>query len=172
MLPDSKISSPTSRPMLARGKTSKKRAAPSQIGPEPKKIHSERDEKPSVVKRGRPVTLPQTHESSDTVGSDQEVDNFPEEEDAKLSDEDKKMLDIPTKSPNGGCQVSASELNMKLMDRAVQLQRKRTRHRKFSLTNARLQNLMLHCSETPKAYGVLLGRKRLARSGRSTLPIS
>ena len=173
-VPDSKISSSTFHPMPAGGKTSKKRAAPLQIGPKPKKIHSEKqsfkDEKPSVVKRSRPVTLLQTHDSGSS--SDEEVKNFSDEEDAELADEDEEMLDVPTKDPNGGCQVSVSGLNMKLIDRSVQLQEKRTRHRKLSLTNARLQNLMLHCSEMLNAYGVLPGRKGLARSGRNTFPIS
>jgi hypothetical protein len=63
---------PTFRSMPAGGKTSKKRAAPSQIGPKPKKIKpSIKDEKPSVVKRGRPVT--QTHDSD--TSSDEKVEN-------------------------------------------------------------------------------------------------
>lgn len=93
--------------MASGGKTSKKRAAPSQIGPKPKRVHSEKpptkDEKPNPVKRGRPVTLPQTH-SSDT-SSDEEAENSSEEEDAGLASEDEEMLDIPTKDPNGGCRV-------------------------------------------------------------------
>jgi len=89
--------------MAAGGKTSKKRAAPSQIGPKTKKIHSEKpptkDEKPNAVKRGRPVTLPQTH-SSDT-SSDEEAENSSEGEDAEPADEDEEMPDVPTKDPNG-----------------------------------------------------------------------
>jgi len=174
MFPDSKISSSIFRPMTAGGKTFKKRAAPSQIGPESKKkIHSEKpsikDEKPSVVKRGRPVTLPKTHDSD--TGSDEEVE-ISSEEDAKIVDEDEQMPDVPTKDPNGGYRALASELHVKLMDRGIQLQRKRTRHRKFSSTSARLQNLTPHCSKTPNAYGALPCGKTLGRSGRSTSPIS
>ena len=96
--------------MAAGSKTSKKRAAPSQIGPKSKKIHSEKpptkDEKPNAVKRGRPVTLPQTH-GSDT-SSDEEAENSSEderEEDAKLMSEDAEVLDVPTKDPNGGYRI-------------------------------------------------------------------
>jgi len=153
--------------MPAGGKTSKKRAAPSQIGPKPKRIHSEgpliKDKKPSVVKRSRPVTLPQTHDSD--TSSDEKVENFSEEE-------DEKMLDVSAKGPNGGHRVSPSELNAMLTDRTVQLRKKHTRHRKFSSTSARLQNPMLHCSKMLNACGVLPGGKILALSGRSTLPIS
>lgn len=89
--------------MTAGGKTSKKRAAPSQIGPKPKKIHSEKppakDEKPRVVKRSRPVTLPQTHDSD--ASSDEEVESSSGED----ADEDEEMPDVPTKDPNGGYQV-------------------------------------------------------------------
>jgi len=175
MCPDSKISSPAFRSMTAGDKTSKKRAAPSQIGPKPKKAHSEKlpttkDEKPSAAKRGRPVTVSQTH-NSDT-SSDEEVDNSSEEEDAEPTDEDEEMLGVQTKDPNGECQVSVSELRVRLMDWVVQLQEKRIRHRKFSLTNARLQNLMLRCSGTPNVYGTLPGRNTLVQNGRSTLPIS
>jgi hypothetical protein len=95
-------------PMAAGAKTSKKRAAPSQIGPRSKKIHSEKpatkDEKPSVVKRSRPVTLPQTH-GSDT-SSDEGGENSSEEDDGELEDEDEKMPDAPTKDPNGRCRFN------------------------------------------------------------------
>lgn len=159
--------------MPAGGKTSKKRAAPSQIGPKPKRIHSEgpliKDKKPSVVKRGRPVTLPQTHDSD--TSSDEKVENF-SEEDAGSVDEDEEMLDVSAKDPNGGHWVSPSELNAMLTDRTIQLRKKHTRHRKFSSTSARLQNPMLRCSEMLNACGVLPGGKILALSGRSTLPIS
>ena len=104
--------------MPAGGKASKKRAAPSQIGPKPKRIHSEgpliKDKKPSVVKRGRPVTLPQTHDSD--TSSDEKVENF-SEEDAGLADEGEEMVDVPTKGPNGGCRVSAFGMDARLMDR-------------------------------------------------------
>ena len=90
--------------MVAGGKTSKKRAAPSQIGPKSKKVHSEKpptkDEKPSAVKRSRPVTLPQT-QGSDT-SSDEKAEHSSEEEDAGSVGEDEEMLDIPPKDPNGG----------------------------------------------------------------------
>jgi len=90
--------------MPAGGKTSKKRAAPSQIGPKPKRIHSEgpltKDEKSSVVRRSRPVTLPQTHDSD--ASSDEKVENFSEEEDARSADENEEMSDVPVKDPNGG----------------------------------------------------------------------
>jgi len=92
--------------MTAGGKTSKKRAAHLQIGPKKKKINSEKssiqDEKPSVVKRGRPVTLPKTHDSD--TSSDEEVENS-SEEDAEIADDDEQMPDVPTKDPNGGCRV-------------------------------------------------------------------
>jgi len=124
--------------MPAGGKTSKKRAAPSQIGPKPKRVHSEgpliKDKKPSVLKRGRPVTLPQTHDSD--TSSDEKVENF-SEEDVRSADED-EMLDVSAKGPNGGHRVSPSELNAILTDRTVQLRKKHTRHRKFSSTSARL----------------------------------
>ena len=107
MLPDSKISFFAFHSMAAGSKTSKKRAAPSQIGPKSKKVHSEKpltkDEKPNAVKRGRPVTLPKPHSSE--TGSDEEAENSSEEEDAELSNEDEEMLDVPTKDPNGGCRV-------------------------------------------------------------------
>jgi len=64
------------------------------------------------------------------------------------------------------------ELNAMLMDRTLQLLGKRTRHRKYSWTNARLQNLTPHCSEMLNTYGVLPRRNTLARSGRSTSLIS
>ena len=106
MFPDSKISSLAFHSMAAGGKTSKKRAAPSQIGPKSKKIHSEKpptkDEKPSAVKRGRPVTLPQTHGSD--ASSDEEAENS-SEEGADLADGDEEMLDVPAKDPNGMCRI-------------------------------------------------------------------
>lgn len=158
--------------MTAGGKTSKKRAAFPQVGPKSKRLRSEkppiRDDKPSVVRRGRPVTLPQTH-GSDT-SSDEEVENS-SKGDAESTDEDTEMPDVPTKDPNGGQRIQASEINARLTDRTVQLQGKRIRHRKFSLTNARLQNLMLLYSETLRVYGALPCRKILARSGRNTSPI-
>jgi len=109
MFPDSKFSFLIFHSMAAGGKTSKKRAAPSQIGPKLKKVHSEKpptkDEKPNAVKRGRPVTLPQTHGFE--ASSDEEAENSSEEgeEDAELVNEDEEMLDVPTKDPNGGCRV-------------------------------------------------------------------
>lgn len=63
-------------------------------------------------------------------------------------------------------------LDRMLMNPAFQLQGKRTRHRRTFWTNARLQNLTLHCFETLNAYGVSPGRNTLARSGRSILLIS
>ena len=147
----------------------KKRAARSQIGPKTKKIRSgkpqTKDEKLSVVKRGRPVTLPQTNESDG--GSDEEVESS-SEGDAELADEDEEMLDVPAKDPNGGRRIQASELSVRLMDRTFQLQKKPTRHRKFSWTSARHQSLTPCCSETPNGCGVLPGRNTLARSGRIT----
>ena len=95
--------------MAAGGKTSKKRVAPSQAGPKPKKIHSEKpppptkNEKPGPVKRGRPVTLPQTHDSDTSF--DEEAENLSESVGAELTDEDDEMLDAPTKDPNGGRRV-------------------------------------------------------------------
>jgi len=90
--------------MAAGSKAPKKRAAPSQIGPKPKKIHFEKpptkDERPGAVKRGRPVTLPQTHDSD--TSSDEEVENLSEGEDVEFADEDEQMLDAPVKDPNGG----------------------------------------------------------------------
>lgn len=173
MFSDSKISSSVFRPMTAGGKPSKKRVAPSQIGPKPKKIHSEKsqikDKKPSVFKRDRPVTLPQVHDSGTSSGG--EAGSLSEDGDAELTDEDEGMLGVLTKDPDGRCRVPASELDARLMDRTVQLRRKRTRHRKFSLNNARLQSLMLHYSKTLNVHGVLPCGKTLARSGRSTLLI-
>lgn len=140
MFPDLKFSSLTFRSMAAGGKTSKKRAAPLQIGPKTKKIHSEnpqtKDEKSSAVKRGRPVTLPQTRDSD--TSSDEEFKSSSEEGDVELADEDEEMLDAPTKDPNGGCRAQASEPNAILKDRTLQLLGKRTRPRKFSWTNGRL----------------------------------
>jgi len=110
MVPDSKISFLTFHSMAAGGKTSKKRAAPSQIGLKSKRVHSEKpptkDEKPNAMKRGRPVTLPRT-QGTDT-SSDEEAENPSEgegEEDAELASEDEEMVDAPTKDPNGGCRV-------------------------------------------------------------------
>lgn len=169
-----KNSSPTFRPMTAGGKPSKKRAAPSQIGPKSKKkIHPEtppkKDERPSVVKRGRPVTLPQTHDSD--TSSDEEAENLSgEDEGAESVDEDEEMPDASTKDPNGGCRALASGL--KIIDGStVQLQERHTKHRRFSSTNAKLQSLMLHYFKTLNAYGILPGRKTLAQSERNTSPI-
>ena len=90
--------------MVSGGRTPKKRAAPSQIGPRAKKFHSEKpfskDEKPGGVKRSKPVTILQT-EGSD-IGSD-EGGGLSEEEDEELADVDKEMVDIPKRDPNGGC---------------------------------------------------------------------
>ena len=111
--PIRKFSSTTFRPMTSGGRLSKKRAAPSLIGPKPKKVHSEgrptKDKKLDVVKRGRPVTLPQTLDSD--TSSDEESRTL-SEEDAKMTDEDEEMgetPDLPAKDPNGRCQVYASE---------------------------------------------------------------
>jgi pumilio family protein 6 len=105
--PIRKFPPPAFRSMAAGGRTSKKRVAPSQIGPKSKKVHSEKpqtkDAKPSVVKRGRPVTLPQTHHSD--ASSDEEGEDSSEEGDAEPADEDEEMLDLPTKDPNGGCKA-------------------------------------------------------------------
>ena len=93
--------------MAAGGRSSKKRVAPSQIGPEPKKVHSEKpptkDEKSRTVKRGRPVTLPQTLDSD--TSSDEEAESLSEDVDVELSDGDEEMIDVPAKDPNGGCPV-------------------------------------------------------------------
>lgn len=92
--------------MATGGRTSKKRVAPSQIGPKAKKIHSEKpptkNEKPGTVKRGRPVTLP--HTNLDT-SSDEEAEDLLEEVNAVSVDEDEEMLDVSTKDPNSGCRV-------------------------------------------------------------------
>ena len=91
--------------MTSDGRITKKRTAPSQIGPRPKKTHSERshtkDEKLDAVKRNKPVTLRRTHDSD--ISSDEGEDSSSEEEkeDAELTDEDEEMLDVPTKDPNG-----------------------------------------------------------------------
>ena len=83
-------------------KPSKKRPAPSQIGPKPKKTHFEKppakDEKPRVFKRDRPVTVLQTQDSD--TSSDGTAETLSEEE-----DEDEEMLDVPAKDPTGGCCV-------------------------------------------------------------------
>ena len=157
--------------MTSGGRTSKKRAAPSQIGPRPKKALSEkpraRDEKPAAVKRGKPVTLLGTLDSD--TGSDEGEDPS-EEGDAESTDEDEEMLDAPTKDPNGGCRVYPLAAECKAD--GPQLQGRDIRPRKFFLISARLQNLTLHCSETLSAYGVLPDKKTLAQSGRNTSPIS
>lgn len=149
-------------------KPSKKRPAPSQIGPKPKKAHLEKpptkDEKPRVFKRDRPVTVPQTQDSDTSSEGTTETLSGGE-------DEDEKMLDVPAKDSTSGL-LRPVGLNENLMDCIVQLQKRRTRHRKFSLTNAKLLNLMLYCYEMPNAYGFLLTRKTWARNGRSTSPTS
>lgn len=108
--PDPKISSPTSGPMTSSGKTSQKRAAPSQIGPSSKKARSEKPqtkgEKPGAVKRSKPVTLLATHDSGT---SSDEGEDPSEEEGADSTDEDEEVLDIPTKDPNGGCRARPFE---------------------------------------------------------------
>lgn len=94
-------------PMTSGGRISKKRAAPSQIGPKSKRIHSEKphtkDGKPGAVKRSKPVTVLRTQDSD--ISSDEEGEDSSEGENAELADEDEEMLDIPTKDPNGECRV-------------------------------------------------------------------
>lgn len=89
-----------------KGRTSKKRAAPSQIGPKAKKVHLEKphkkDEKSVAVKRSKPVTLLRTN------GSDADSDGgegSSEEEDIESTNEDDEMTDAPAKDPNGVCQI-------------------------------------------------------------------
>ena len=100
IFPDPKIS-PLSEfhPMTSSGGTPKKRPAPSQKGPRSKRAHSEKphtkDEKPSVVKRSKPVTLLGTHDS--------EISSEDEDSSEESTEEDEEMLDVPTKDPNGGC---------------------------------------------------------------------
>lgn len=93
--------------MTSSGRTSNKRAAPSQIGPRSKKAHSEKprtkDEKPGAVKRSQPVTVLRIHDSD--ISSDEGEDSSEKEEDEELSDEDEEMPDVLTKDPNGGCWV-------------------------------------------------------------------
>ena len=89
--------------MTSGGKTSSKRAAPSQMGPRSKKAHSEKphtkDEKPSPVKRSKPVTLLGTNDSD--ISSEEDEDSS-EGENAELMDEDDEMLDVTMRDPNGG----------------------------------------------------------------------
>lgn len=170
--PDPKISSPTLRSMTSSGKTSKKRAAPSQISPRSKKTRSEKphteDEKPGAVKRRKPVTLLRSHNSD--ISSDEGENSS--EEDAELADEDEEMPDVLTKDPNGGLRVYPLKPNAGLTVRALQLQGKHTKPRRFFLINASLQNLMQRCSETLSGYGALPDKKTFAQSGRDTSPIS
>lgn len=83
-------------------KPSKKRAAPSQIGPKPKKARTgkppTKDEKPRVFKRDRPVTVPQAQDSD--ASFDGTAESLSEGE-----GEDEKMLDVPAKDSTSGCCV-------------------------------------------------------------------
>ena len=88
-------------PMVSKGRTSKKRAAPSLIGPKAKKVHLEKphkkDEKSAAVKRSKPVTLLTNGSDIDSDGGE----GSSEEEDVDLMNEDDETTDAPTKDPNG-----------------------------------------------------------------------
>ena len=58
--------------MAATHKSAKKRSAPSQSGPKPKKVHLEKENTKSDKKRSRPITKPVVAQSS---GSDSESDS-------------------------------------------------------------------------------------------------
>jgi hypothetical protein len=89
--------------MTSSSKTSKKRAAPSQIGPRSKKTLSEkphtRDEKSGAAKRTKPVTLVGTHDSE---GSSPSSELMSEVGDVESTEGDEEMVDVPMKDPNGG----------------------------------------------------------------------
>jgi hypothetical protein len=93
--------------MTSAGRPSKKRAAPSQIGPKSKRVHSEKprkkDEKPDAVKRSKPVTLLRTQDSD--ISSDGEGEGSSEEENAELADDGEEKLDVQVKDPNGECRI-------------------------------------------------------------------
>ena len=88
--------------MVFTQKSSKKRSAPAQGGPKPKKIHVESgSSKADVKKRSRPVTQPldtrdSESEDEDIDGEEDELDDHEEQE----GDESAMQVDSKTKDPS------------------------------------------------------------------------
>lgn len=106
--------------MVAAQKNTKKRSAPSQSGPKPKKVHVEKPK--SDKKRSRPITAPVVVEEAGSESEGDWEDDDDDSAEAIVDDEghdgdamevdEPKQQDLRPKDPNGGLHASSTLFEM------------------------------------------------------------